>query len=289
MAELKHEDATIRRNGYFLRRYLGVGLNGRVVGCGEISERVERYQPGKLNVSIEVDRKFRKSAVWEALFERLERTARDRKARLLTAFASSRDGFSTSRLKGGGFQEVSSSIESRLDLRRITQARLEDAIAGFGDESIAFTTFAEEKDTNPEFSRDLYEMESEAGRDVPAPDRWRRMQLSEYADLVYNSPRTVEDAWVIAKHRGSYVGESFLQKGEGYPRFLTTGFTCVLRQFRGRGIAETLKLRTLLWAKKHGVIFVKTWNNSQNAPILGLNRKIGFRRYAIWRNFEKEV
>ena len=34
---------------------------------------------------------------------------------------------------------------------------------------------------------------------------------------------------------------------------------------------------------------IKTWNDSTNSPILRLNRKLGFRRHAVWSKLEKKL
>jgi GNAT superfamily N-acetyltransferase len=287
--ELKHDDRTITKNGFFLKRYVARGSENQVVAFGDILERVERYRPGKLHVEIEVDPRFRKTDVWDRLLERLEGVARQRNASALTARGCSRDRFGKPRLDQAGFKEMSRDIESRLDLRRLSRRGIEASIAGISNEGISYSTLGKEKSSNRNFAADLYTMENKGGHDVPATDRWRRMTLAEYIDLVHRSPANVEDAWQVAKQGDRYVGESFLLKGGNYPKFIGTGFTCVVPGFRGRGIAESLKLRALLWAKKHGVDIVKTWNDATNAPILKLNRKLGFRRYAVWFKLEKKL
>jgi mycothiol synthase len=285
---LKHDDRAITKNGYFLKRYVVVSSR-RVVAFGDVSERIERYKQGRLHLTIEVHPRFRRTGAWKILFERLELIARKRNVEILTARGSSRDRFTTGCLTRNGFEVASRDIESRMDLRRISERSLEKAVAGKEIDGVAFTTLDAERDSNPSLTEAIYQMENQAGRDVPATDRWRRMSLTEYRDLVHKSPSIVPDAWMIAKERDRYVGESYLLKGEGYPRFLMTGFTCVLREFRGRGIAESLKLRALLWAKKRGVESVKTWNDSTNVPILRLNGRLGFRKYAVWFKLEKKL
>jgi GNAT superfamily N-acetyltransferase len=287
--DLKHEDEVIVGNGYFLKRFVAISSDERIVAYGDISERVERYQPGKLHVSIGVDRQLRSSGMFDELFERLKGIAIERKANLLTARGSAKDRYTTSQLREKGFRVASRDIESRLDLRKLDRRSIEESIARIGEGEIEYATLGIERRLNPNLVKELYRMENKAGQDVPATDRWRRMEFSEYVDLVHKSPRVIDDGWLIAKHGNRYVGESFLTKGEGYPKFLTTGFTCVLREFRRRRVAESLKLRALLWAKKHDVEFVKTWNDSQNVPILGLNRKLGFQGYSTWFKFEKRL
>ncbi len=68
-----------------------------------------------------------------------------------------------------------------------------------------------------------------------------------------------------------------------------TGFTGVLREYRGRGIAWALKLRALTWAKERGYREVRTWNSTRNAPMLGINVALGFAKQPVWITFAKDL
>ena len=56
-----------------------------------------------------------------------------------------------------------------------------------------------------------------------------------------------------------------------------TGYTGVLREHRGKGVARALKLATLEQALELGATAVETDNDSENAPILHLNEELGYR------------
>jgi GNAT superfamily N-acetyltransferase len=49
-----------------------------------------------------------------------------------------------------------------------------------------------------------------------------------------------------------------------------------MRDFRGHGLAQALKLQTILLAKKEGMRYIRTNNDSNNAPMLAINRKLGY-------------
>jgi len=70
------------------------------------------------------------------------------------------------------------------------------------------------------------------------------------------------------------VGMSYLDHRAA---LVTTGYTGVLREARGRGVARLLKLETLVQAADNGVEAVETDNDSENAPILHLNEELGYR------------
>lgn len=51
----------------------------------------------------------------------------------------------------------------------------------------------------------------------------------------------------------------------------------MLRDYRGRGLAQALKLQTVLLARRAGMRTIRTNNDSLNAPMLAVNRKLGYR------------
>ena len=70
---------------------------------------------------------------------------------------------------------------------------------------------------------------------------------------------------------------------------LYTGFTGVRREYRGRGIAMALKLRAVDYAKSHGYREIRTWNSTLNAPMLGINVRLGFVKQPVWITFGKDL
>lgn len=93
--------------------------------------------------------------------------------------------------------------------------------------------------------------------------------------LVWMQPPDVmlERVWV-AMVDGQPVGYSFLAYR---PSVVETGYTGVLREHRGKGLARALKLETLFQAIGLGVTSVQTDNDSENAPILHINEELGYR------------
>lgn len=92
--------------------------------------------------------------------------------------------------------------------------------------------------------------------------------------VVWMRPPTVlpERIWV-AVLEGRPIGYSYLAY---HPSSVWTGFTGVLREHRGKGLARTLKLETLVQAIDLGVTAVETDNDSENTPILHINEELGY-------------
>ena len=60
------------------------------------------------------------------------------------------------------------------------------------------------------------------------------------------------------------------------PSRAENGLTAVRRDWRGRGLAVHLKLRTLAWAADHGIAEVYTWTQDGNAAMRALNTRVGY-------------
>jgi RimJ/RimL family protein N-acetyltransferase len=54
-------------------------------------------------------------------------------------------------------------------------------------------------------------------------------------------------------------------------------FTGTLREYRGRGLALAVKLATTRWAAEHGITQISTDNDETNAPMLAINRRLGYK------------
>lgn len=105
--------------------------------------------------------------------------------------------------------------------------------------------------------------------------------------VVWMQPPAVlpERIWVAVVD-GDPVGYSYLAF---HPSTVETGFTGVLREQRGKGIARALKLATLVQAIELGVTTVETDNDSANAPILHLNEELGYQEIPGRLEFHRKL
>jgi RimJ/RimL family protein N-acetyltransferase len=53
--------------------------------------------------------------------------------------------------------------------------------------------------------------------------------------------------------------------------------TAVARDWRGRGIATTLKRATIAWAAGNGLEALESANDVDNAPMRAVNQRLGYR------------
>jgi GNAT superfamily N-acetyltransferase len=149
------------------------------------------------------------------------------------------------------------------ELRRAVQTRLRTT-------DVAIRTVA---DLGGEaFLRRLLPVAHATVADIPKSVEYVPEPYEEW--VVWLQPPAVlpERIWV-AVFDGQPVGYSYLAYR---PSTVETGFTGVLREHRGKGLARALKLETLVQAIDLGVTAVVTDNDSENAPILHLNEELGY-------------
>lgn len=95
------------------------------------------------------------------------------------------------------------------------------------------------------------------------------------------SPQRWQSSWLgdpmfLAVHDGRVVGCAGLAIDTDTPGRAENALTAVRRDWRGRGLALHLKLRTLAWAAENEITEVYTWTQDRNAAMRGLNERLGY-------------
>ena len=111
-----------------------------------------------------------------------------------------------------------------------------------------------------------------------------------YADFEkrVNAPDRPHDRLWVALQGNVPVGMSYL-KFPPVRGTVWTGYTCSHPDFRGRGIARAIKLQSLAQAVQLGVPVVRTDNDSENAPMLHINERLGYVRRPGFVEHHKRV
>ncbi|MGZ4032793.1 MAG: GNAT family N-acetyltransferase, partial [Tumebacillaceae bacterium] len=86
-----------------------------------------------------------------------------------------------------------------------------------------------------------------------------------------------ENFTIIARDGAQFVGLTQLQalkdSGTAY-----NYFTGVTRSYRGHNVALALKLLAIRNARQANIPSMSTYNDSENAPMLAINQKLGYER-----------
>lgn len=176
-----------------------------------------------------------------------------------------------------GYREVRRHRISDLDLvagRDHLLAGVKQSRRRMRDEGVTLLTLSEEKDT--ERMTKIYEIDIATTQDIPTSVPKRVLPFKEWTHEWFDDPCVREDRFHIAREGDSIVGLSVI----GYPpvRGLPwTYYTATSKAVRGRGIARALKYETVAQAINLGFERIRTANDGANAPILHLNKEMGYR------------
>jgi len=142
-------------------------------------------------------------------------------------------------------------------------------------------------DTDPQRHVKVHEMLERAVQDIPTTLPIRPAPLSEFmANLA--SPDIDESRFWVARDGDRCVGLSHLR----YPPVsgnVWTGITATSREYRGRGIARGVKMETLVQAIELGIPRVRTDNDEENAPMLHINKTLGYDSIPSHQSYIKKL
>ncbi|GAA1720292.1 hypothetical protein GCM10009745_81760 [Kribbella yunnanensis] len=101
------------------------------------------------------------------------------------------------------------------------------------------------------------------------------MQVSpeEWATEWINDPA----AMFLAVDGDEVIGLAGLIPDPDQPQRAEVGYTAVRRDWRGKGVASTLKRTSAAWAAENGLTEIYTWTQEGNANMRALNEHLGFR------------
>jgi GNAT superfamily N-acetyltransferase len=173
-----------------------------------------------------------------------------------------------------GFAVERHQFESTLDLTAFDETPYRDVIPALEAAGIRFFSLADLHDS-PEARLKLYALNHATSLDVPGANAVD-MPFAEFEQWVLGAEWYRPDGQLIAADGETWVGLAAVQllpHSQGAYNLMTG----VLRPYRGRKIALALKLKAIRYARAHGARTLRTHNDSLNAPMLAINRKLGYR------------
>lgn len=181
-----------------------------------------------------------------------------------------------------GFSHIQPDARVQLTVPTVDLSPFASVTAPLEQQGITFTTLAAEQQTNPDGLTMFYTLFQNVPPDVPG---YSPNPTPSYEQCMHDlaKPGMQPESVFIAKHNGKYVGLSILGRRvtdedirfAGGTNCLSQHLTGVHPDYRRRGIALALKLRTIEYARQHGGDRILT--SSENPAMQDLNRKLGFR------------
>lgn len=262
--------------GWDRPKWVAEDEHGQVVGYA-IAWRAPWTEPGALSHTLVVHPENRGVGIGGALFNALHQWAAEVKATRLIDYMRETDERSLAFAQRRGYVKERHTFESVLDLAAFDGGSLYDAISKAEQAGIRFITLAEEPGEAGE--NKLYELYKITHPDIPGYsgsfpwfEEWKKWTITQSG---------VRPEWIhIAKDGDCYIGVVTLQQND-QTRAMYHEYTGVLPEYRGRRIAFALKMLGIQTAIACGVPYLRTHNDSMNAPMLRINRDlIGFRAEA---------
>jgi GNAT superfamily N-acetyltransferase len=256
-----------------LRRRLIAVQDESVIGYSFVGR--ETFDPdGRYHLWLAVHPQQRRRGFGARLYDEALAFARTQDATCLAAQVQDNDPDSLRFAETRGFQIYDHAFESRLDVRAFDPAPFAGLVEAVTASGIRFTTLAAEGDTEAA-RRKLHRLNDELEHDTPDADE----PFPDFATLntLFDTASWFRaDGQILALNGERYVGLAAL----GYfahTNAMYNMITGVDKAYRGRKIAQALKLLAIQYAQASGADYIRTHNNALNAPMLAINRKLGYR------------
>lgn len=257
-------------DGSVLHYVVAESDTGRVIGFAR-THRYPNTRPGKYYVSVVTDKAVRRNGVGSALADAIERFALEHGATRLAGEVEDDDPASLAFVKRRGYEVVRLSYIATLDLTTFDDSRFAGVVEAVQSGGIRFFTLADEPGEAME--RKLYEYLSRTFPDIPGYDGAQFMSFETFRKWMIDNPDARLDGIILAADGDRIVGATNVTVS---PDGLYTPHTSVDREYRGRKIALALKLLSVKVARRYGATQMRTSNDSRNAPMLAVNRKLGY-------------
>lgn len=232
-----------------------------------------RYASGAGWLGGGVARVQRGRGLGSVLYERIEQRLRGLGADRLETAATDEDGRRF--LLARGFEVANIQRRSELDPRNETSAPAIPA-------GVEVTPLADVLDR----SELLYDLYAETRADTPSAEPRTQWTFEEWRAETLGSPLLDLDMSVVVLEQHEPVSFAWLlsDREGGRAETLMAG---TRRGRRGRGLATLAKIESTRRAAALGIHRILTDNDHENAPMLAINRKLGFRETAVVESLMK--
>jgi GNAT superfamily N-acetyltransferase len=120
-----------------------------------------------------------------------------------------------------------------------------------------------------------YDVDIETTADMPTTEPFEGMAYEEWEEHVLRHPLLAPAGSFVALVDGEAAALSLLTADPESGRAMSW-MTGTRRAYRGRGLALAVKLASIQWAAANGITRMLTLNDATNAPMLAVNRRLGY-------------
>jgi GNAT superfamily N-acetyltransferase len=260
--------------GQIRRRTVAVAESDQVVGYG-IVQHYRSMGEGRFYLCVTVDPTWRRQGIGAQLYDNALDFATSHGAVLLESEVRENDVDGVRFARARGFVVNRHLFESVIDLATFDESRYAGLVEAVQASGIGFLSLAD-VGMDPGYFRQLYEVNYRAVQDDPASTgNW--VSFEEFERTLRGASWFDSQGQIMALDAatGAVVGLAAIGFFANTHR-ASNMITGVDRAYRGRKIALALKLLAIRYAQEKGASCIVTDNDSQNAPMLAINRKLGY-------------
>ncbi len=261
-----------KRAGFTLRREVAVSPADEVIGYS-VTVHAPWSPEHHFAINVIVDPARRCQGVGAALYDRALAFARASGAKHLDAEVREDDPAALRFAQMRGFTIAHHMFESRIDLKTFDERPFVSALEAVLAAGVRIYSLADAGDTVEE-RRKLWQVNHDTSLTDPASDG-TFPGFDEMLDIWANADWFTPAGQFLAVEGDQPVGMAAVGYFKSTNSFYNM-MTGVLPAARGRKIAQALKLVTIRFARAQGADYIATNNASNNAPMLAINRKLGY-------------
>ena len=259
-------------NSPVMRRCVMENGAGKIVGYSIVLRSTDAAE-GSFYLDVIVDPEHRKKGVGSSLYEEALAFAIEKGATIVDCEAYDNCPPCREFIEKRGFKLERHLFESVVDLERFDYGRFSHIVEEVEQGGIRFFSLADEGDTE-EARRKLHQINYDCSLDDPASSG-TFIGFEEFNHMFDTADWFIPEGQLLAADGDIYVGLSalaFIKENQA----MYNNMTGVIRPYRGRKIAQALKIVALKFAKAYGAKTIRTHNDSQNHAMLAVNRKLGY-------------
>ena len=249
-------------------------LGGETLAYASVIQYAGLFHPDRYHAEVQVLERGRGQGLGTALAETMRAYLTERGAREVLSGMYEDDPAACGLLRRCGLEEVQRYFDSHLDLTAFDFGAWSAPLPA-GVRVASYADLRAEQGEDAALST-YYDVYCATVPDVPAPAPRTLPDLAQFRKRTEDEHFRPGGVLFALIPDGQAAAFTELKSWEDDPTRLSIGFTGVRREWRRRGLALALKVAAMRDAHAQGVRRITTNAESGNAPMLTLNRRLGF-------------
>lgn len=259
--------------GRITRRTVAVDANDTLMGYG-VTNHTPWVPPGQHWIWVITAAPCHRQGIGKALYDDAFAFAVQRGATTFMSEVRDDQPEALAFAQRCGFTVTRHQFQSTLPIATFDETPYTNLFPRLASEGFRFFTMADVPD-DEEHHRKLYALNYAIVADMPGSEEYEGFTFEDFQIYVTQSEWYEPKSQIIVALGGEWVGMTALRYLPD-TNALDINITGVDRRFRGCNLATALKVLAVRYAKEISAESLLTKNDSENAPILAINQKMGF-------------